>query len=43
VVDGVMVKVMRCYDNEWGFTCQMIREAFTALGRPAPDLTQIRP
>jgi len=40
VVDGTLVKVMSWYDNEWGFTCQMIREAFTALGLPAPDLSQ---
>jgi glyceraldehyde 3-phosphate dehydrogenase len=31
VVDGTLVKVMSWYDNEWGFTCQMIREAFAAL------------
>jgi len=43
VVDQTLVKVMSWYDNEWGFTCQMIREAFTALGLPAPDLSQIRP
>jgi glyceraldehyde 3-phosphate dehydrogenase len=43
VVDQTLVKVMSWYDNEWGFTCQMIREAFTALSLPAPDLTQIRP
>jgi glyceraldehyde 3-phosphate dehydrogenase len=43
VVDGTLVKVMSWYDNEWGFTCQMIREAFTALGLPAPDLSEIRP
>ena len=35
VVDQTLVKVMSWYDNEWGFTCQMIREAFTALGLPA--------
>ena len=43
VVDQTLVKVMSWYDNEWGFTCQMIREAFTTLGLPAPDLSQIRP
>ncbi len=43
VVDGTLVKVMAWYDNEWGFTCQMIREAFTTLGLPAPDLSQIQP
>lgn len=37
VVDGSMVKVMSWYDNEWGFACQMIREAFAALSLPAPD------
>jgi glyceraldehyde 3-phosphate dehydrogenase len=26
VVDGTLVKVMSWYDNEWGFTSQMIRE-----------------
>ena len=43
VVDGILVKVMSWYDNEWGFTCQMIREAFAALRLPPPDLSQIRP
>jgi glyceraldehyde 3-phosphate dehydrogenase len=42
VVDGTLVKVMSWYDNEWGFACQMIREAFAALGLPAPDLIQVR-
>lgn len=27
VVGGNLVKVMSWYDNEWGFTCQMVREA----------------
>jgi glyceraldehyde 3-phosphate dehydrogenase len=27
VVDGDLVKVMSWYDNEWGYTCQMVREA----------------
>src|SRR5690606_23806876 len=26
VVDGNLVKVMSWYDNEWGFTSQMVRE-----------------
>jgi glyceraldehyde 3-phosphate dehydrogenase len=43
VVDGTLVKVMSWYDNEWGFTCQMIREAFTALGLPVPDLSRAQP
>jgi glyceraldehyde 3-phosphate dehydrogenase len=32
VVDGSLAKVMSWYDNEWGFTHQMIREAQTMLG-----------
>src|SRR5699024_7848287 len=32
VVDGTLVKVMAWYDNEWGFTNQMVREARSALG-----------
>jgi glyceraldehyde 3-phosphate dehydrogenase len=32
VVDDTLVKVMAWYDNEWGFTHQMIREARRALG-----------
>ena len=35
VVDGTLVKVMAWYDNEWGFTHQMIREARRVLGVPA--------
>jgi glyceraldehyde 3-phosphate dehydrogenase len=26
VVDGDLVKILTWYDNEWGFTNQMIRE-----------------
>lgn len=33
VVDGTLVKVMAWYDNEWGFTRQMIREAHRLLER----------
>lgn len=43
VVDGTLVKVMSWYDNEWGFACQMVREAFAVLGLPPPDLSQVRP
>ena len=43
VVDGTLVKIMSWYDNEWGFTCQMIREAFAALGLAAPDLSRTWP
>jgi glyceraldehyde 3-phosphate dehydrogenase len=32
VVDGTLVKVMAWYDNEWGFTHQMIREARRIVG-----------
>jgi glyceraldehyde 3-phosphate dehydrogenase len=32
VVDGTLVKVMAWYDNEWGFTHQMVREARSILG-----------
>jgi glyceraldehyde 3-phosphate dehydrogenase len=34
VVDGTLVKLMAWYDNEWGFTHQMIREARSMLGLP---------
>ena len=33
VVDGNMVKVFAWYDNEWGFTCQMLRTALRMFGR----------
>lgn len=36
VVDGTLVKVMSWYDNEWGFTNQMIREARSLLTSTAP-------
>lgn len=32
VVDGTLVKIMAWYDNEWGFTHQMIREARATVG-----------
>lgn len=32
VVDGRLVKVMAWYDNEWGFTNQMVREVRAILG-----------
>jgi glyceraldehyde 3-phosphate dehydrogenase len=37
VVDGDLVKVMSWYDNEWGFTMQMIREAQRII-RDAGDI-----
>ena len=33
VVDGDLVKVMSWYDNEWGYTAQLVREA-KAVARP---------
>jgi glyceraldehyde 3-phosphate dehydrogenase len=35
VVDGTLVKVMAWYDNEWGFSHQMVREAGSILGSSA--------
>ena len=35
VVDGTLVKVMAWYDNEWGFTHQMVREARSILDASA--------
>lgn len=32
VVDGTLVKVMSWYDNEWGFTHQMVRQAREMVG-----------
>ncbi|MDY0044142.1 MAG: glyceraldehyde 3-phosphate dehydrogenase NAD-binding domain-containing protein [Syntrophales bacterium] len=31
VVDGDLVKVMSWYDNEWGYTAQMVREAMDLI------------
>lgn len=31
VVDGNMVKVLSWYDNEWGYTSQMVREALSLV------------
>ena len=36
VVGGNLVKVMSWYDNEWGFTSQMIQVAVQQLGLQAP-------
>jgi glyceraldehyde 3-phosphate dehydrogenase len=36
VVAGNLVKVMSWYDNEWGFTNQMIRTALETLGLREP-------
>ena len=32
VVAGDLVKVLTWYDNEWGYTNQMVREALTLVG-----------
>ena len=34
VVDGDLVKVLSWYDNEWGFTNQMVRHAVEIAGVP---------
>jgi glyceraldehyde 3-phosphate dehydrogenase len=36
VVDGTLVKIMVWYDNEWGFTHQMVRTALAVLGIDRP-------
>ncbi|HEY4726856.1 MAG TPA: hypothetical protein VIJ32_01430, partial [Actinomycetes bacterium] len=36
VVGGNLVKVMSWYDNEWGFTSQMVQVAVQHLGVDAP-------
>ncbi|MGE0704561.1 MAG: type I glyceraldehyde-3-phosphate dehydrogenase [Vicinamibacterales bacterium] len=33
VVDGDLVKVMSWYDNEWGYSSQLVREALRIAGR----------
>jgi glyceraldehyde 3-phosphate dehydrogenase len=37
VVDGDLVKIMSWYDNEWGYSSQMIREA-VSIAKEAKDL-----
>ncbi|ASP17292.1 type I glyceraldehyde-3-phosphate dehydrogenase [Neisseria sp. 23W00296] len=37
VVDGNMVKVFAWYDNEWGFSCQMLRTALRMTGQEVPE------
>ncbi|MAS36538.1 MAG: type I glyceraldehyde-3-phosphate dehydrogenase [Anaerolineaceae bacterium] len=36
VVDGDLVKIMSWYDNEWGYTNQMIREALQVISSKTP-------
>jgi glyceraldehyde 3-phosphate dehydrogenase len=35
VVDGDLVKVMTWYDNEWGYSAQMVRTARHMARQPA--------
>jgi glyceraldehyde 3-phosphate dehydrogenase len=45
VVDGDLVKVVSWYDNEWGYSSQMVREAqriAKAIDRGAPESTPAR-
>jgi glyceraldehyde 3-phosphate dehydrogenase len=37
VIDGDLVKIMSWYDNEWGYSSQLVREA-ARIGREAKDL-----
>ncbi len=37
VIDGDLVKIMSWYDNEWGYTSQLVREA-TRIAREAKDI-----
>jgi glyceraldehyde 3-phosphate dehydrogenase len=39
VVGGNLVKIMSWYDNEWGYTHQMIRTALVSLGLREPVLS----
>lgn len=39
VVDGDLVKVASWYDNEWGYSSQMVREA-VRIAREAPDIQE---
>ena len=32
-----MVKVFAWYDNEWGFSCQMLRTALRMTGQDVPE------
>jgi glyceraldehyde 3-phosphate dehydrogenase len=43
VVDKTLIKIMAWYDNEWGFTHQMIREARTTLRLPQTHGKEARP
>ncbi|GJL48959.1 MAG: glyceraldehyde-3-phosphate dehydrogenase [Nitrospirales bacterium] len=39
VIDGDLVKIMSWYDNEWGYACQMVREARRLLTLAEPSLS----
>jgi glyceraldehyde 3-phosphate dehydrogenase len=36
VVDGDLIKIMSWYDNEWGYTNQMVKEALSVLSLKTP-------
>ena len=38
VSNGNMVKVLAWYDNEWGFSCQMLNTARALFGMPVTAL-----
>jgi glyceraldehyde 3-phosphate dehydrogenase len=43
VVDGDLIKVMSWYDNEWGYSCQLVREALRlASVLDAPNVMSTR-
>jgi glyceraldehyde 3-phosphate dehydrogenase len=35
VIGGDLVKIMSWYDNEWGYSAQMVREAVRMMGLSA--------
>jgi glyceraldehyde 3-phosphate dehydrogenase len=43
LVGGDLAKVMCWYDNEWGFTNQMVREALVDLGLKEAPSAATRP
>jgi glyceraldehyde 3-phosphate dehydrogenase len=40
VIDGDFVKIMSWYDNEWGYSNQLVREA-ARIGREAKDIQRV--
>jgi glyceraldehyde 3-phosphate dehydrogenase len=39
VIDGDLVKIMSWYDNEWGYSSQLVRES-SRIAREAKDISQ---